>query len=334
MSLKATLLNQSLDWRYGFAMQFHPSKTHDRLNEKPFDPQMITRSVMLNPKYPAYNIVGALDVDIDSGAFQELKNRKPLGVALKRQILFKRRLDLSNVQRCVCFTYDQMKGVDEQIINGRKVKLRGTKESATPAIAATLHAARYWNANRAAINGPIGFVCQGINPDQYINDCALPMLELFQDGDVFGFGGFCIIGRVPSLKPVFVETFSRMMEILYQKGVEYAHIMGVCVADMIGWATLEAAKYGIKVSTDSSSPEFNAAAFGKRFINESWIPVYNQDQKFFDYHPCDLALQNIKDYYQWITDIYDASRLECLLEPSLPLTLPLHTLELSQSVLV
>lgn len=314
-------------------MNYHPSKTHDYLNQMLFNPQQITRSVMLNPKYPAYDIDGAIDVDIDSGAFQELKNRKPLGIALKRQILFKRRLDLSNVKRCVCFTYDQMKGVDEQIINGRKVKLRGTMGSAQPAIDATLHAARYWNANRDAINGPIGFVCQGINPDQYINDCALPMLELFKDADVFGFGGFCIIGRVPSLKPVFVETFSRMMEILYRKGIEYAHIMGVCVADMIGFATLEAVKWGIKVSTDSSSPEVNGAAFGKRFINESWIPIYQPDQKFFDYHPCDLALQNIKDYHQWITDIYDASLLEHSLQPCLQPTLQLPRLVSSQLVL-
>lgn len=284
-------------------MNYHPSKTHDRLNEMPFNPQHITRSVMLNPKYPAFNIDGAIDVDIDSGAFQELKCRKTLHVALKRQILFKRRLDLSNAKRCVCFTYDQMRGVDEQIINGRKVKTRGTLESAQPAIDATLHAARFWNANRAAIDGPIGFVCQGINPDQYINDCALPMLEMFQPDDVFGFGGFCIIGRVPSLKPLFVETFSRMMEILHRKGIQYAHIMGVCVADMIRFSACEAAKYGIIVSTDSSSPEVNGAAFGKRFIDECWKPVYKSDQKFFDYHPCELALQNIKDYHEWVQNL-------------------------------
>lgn len=314
-------------------MNYHPSKTHDYLNGMLFNPQHITRSVMLNPKYPAFDITSAIDVDIDSGAFQELKNRKTLHAALKRQILFKRRLDLTNVKRCVCFTYDQMKGVDEQIINGRKVKLRGTHETSQPAIAATLHAARYWNANRAAIKGPIGFVCQGIDPDQYINDCALPMLEMFQPGDVFGFGGFCIIGRIPSLKPLFVETFSRMMEILYSKGVEYAHIMGVCVADMIGFATLEASKYGIIVSTDSSSPEVNAAAFGKRFINECWTPVYQPDQKFFDYHPCTLALQNIKDYHQWITDISDTSLLECSSLQYSQLTMPLLNSVSSQLVL-
>lgn len=315
-------------------MQFFPSKTHDRLNEMAFDPQLITRTVMLNPKYPAYNIIGAEDVDIDSAAFQELHNRKTLRFALTRQIKFKRRLNLTNVKRCVCFTYDQMKGVDEEIINGRKVKTRGTHESAQLAIDATLHAARYWAGNRAAINGPIGFVCQGINPDQYINDCAIPMLELFHDGDVFGFGGFCIIGRVPSLKPLFVETFSRMMEILWSKGVEFAHIMGVCVADMISFATIEAAKWGIKVSTDSSSPEVNGAAFGKRFINEKWIPAYYPYQKFVDYHPCELALQNIKDYHKWTCDIKDALRLEYSLEPSYVLTLPSRSLELSRSVLV
>lgn len=285
-------------------MLFYPSKTHDTLNRIPFNPELINGRVMLNPLHPAYYLQADTKALIDSGAFQELGSRGTATEALNRQLAFIQKVRAKNEladwePEALCI-YDQMAGVDEAIIDGKKQKIRGTYESAKLAVAETLTAAEVYKAAEAKIGSPIMYIAQGINPQQYTYECLVPMLDLMRATDYFGYGGFCIIGRKPKLKPVFYETLALTLPLLRKKGIKRIHLLGVCVSDCVRIATREAAKYGLTISTDSSSPEVNGAVFGKTFTREKWVCTYSKDQKFLDYHPHALAMQNITDYHNWV----------------------------------
>lgn len=289
--------------------EFYPSLTHDTLNGIDFKPCAINGRIMLNPKYPAYEFdLTALAIS-DSGAFQEIAERLKAVEALRRQLRFRHNIRIRRNAphwnfEALCI-YDQMGGVDEKIIvvNGRKkkIKQRGTYETAQIAIAQTLEAAYIYAINRKHIQCPIMFIGQGINPDQYIDECLKPMLQYIQPGDYFGFGGFCIIGKVPSLKPVFYETFARALPILLDHGIERVHILGVCVVDAIQEAMKIARPYTtLAISSDSASPETNGARFGKGFVDGKWQPLFeNSSAKWIRYHPGQLALENIAAYVKW-----------------------------------
>jgi hypothetical protein len=189
------------------SVQFYPSKNNNRLNRMSFTPECMTGSVkrvMLNPHYPVTTAKGTKKI-FDSGAFQELdmKDRLTPKQALARQLSMNdlvrfRSEDYDNHAEAF-ITYDMLVGVDEALINGERVKRRGNEETARPAVAATLESACYYASQRQRIPGAIAFAAQGATPDQYINECVIPMFDLMQPGDWFAFGGFCIIGMQPSL---------------------------------------------------------------------------------------------------------------------------------------
>jgi len=72
-------------------MYFYVSKNHDRLNGKPFRPELVGERVCLNPKYRAtVDTRRRPKVLLDSGAFQDRHADKRLtfGEALTRQLDF------------------------------------------------------------------------------------------------------------------------------------------------------------------------------------------------------------------------------------------------------
>ncbi len=287
-------------------MLFYPSKNNNALNRRPFSPDQLTGRAMLNPHYRVL-----VDRDTraicDSGAFQDdgvARPRLQPWAALQRQLTFEQWLswqvtgtpDDWHFESII--TYDQMFGVDEAMIDGKKVKTRGTIETAQPAVDETLRAAAYYASQRDRIQGRVCFAAQGINPDHYLNSCVVPMLDVMQDGDWFAFGGFCIIGKVPSLKPYFYETVERTLPLLKKRGVTRAHILGVCVADAIQFASAAGRRHGIEMSTDSSSIEVNSV-MGRVFDGGRWQQRWSKAEKYIDYHPRDLAHANIETYSQW-----------------------------------
>ena len=80
----------------------------------------------------------------------------PPDKALARQLAFESSRTESGEPRfpdgfSAIVTYDQLLGVDEAIVNGKRVKRRGTERTAAPAVAATLESAHYYHRNRNRI---------------------------------------------------------------------------------------------------------------------------------------------------------------------------------------
>lgn len=285
-------------------MIFYPSKCHNALNGRAFRPEWVCGRAMLNPKYGAARLSVPVPALVDSGAFQDIDTGLRLlpWTALSRQLAYIRTVAADLDARGYpawqpegVMIYDQMAGVDEALIDGKKQKVRGTEETARPAIAATLQSAAYYASQRARIRGAIAFVGQGVTPRQYVQECVVPLLDLMQPGDWFAFGGFCIIGRVPSLKPLFVETVRATLPLLARKGIRRAHLLGVAVTDMVRFAAEEGRRAGIAMSLDTSSIEVNSV-LGKVFDGRRWVKRYDKADKYTAYHPCTLAEANLLYY--------------------------------------
>lgn len=287
-------------------MLFYPSKNNNALNGDLFTPEMINGRVMVNPYYPV-DIAPDTDTLYDSCAFQECAPwlRHLPWFALDRQLEFHRRITRRcGRHRATFMIYDQLTGVDEAIDeHGRRVKRRGTHETAAAAVAETIRNAHYYHSQRERIPGAIGYAAQGIDPDQYLA-CTEQLVPLIRPGyDLFAFGGFCIIGQKPKLKPVFYETLRRVLPHLEASGVHRAHILGVTVSDAIMEAASIARPYNIVLSTDSSGPERNAAVYGKEFVTDRgrprFVAKYSKADKMINYRPAAWAMENIRRYHEW-----------------------------------
>ena len=287
-------------------MLFYPSKTNDRLNARPFYPEAITRRVMLNPNYPIRRVLPGTSVFEDSGAFQDIDRQTRLQpwAALDRQLRHWNVIELSNdypVHFEALVIYDQMAGVDECLVDGKKMKKRGNEETARPAIAETLRSAAYYATQRHRMrDAALCFVGQGVTPEQYITDCVVPMLDIMRPGDWFAFGGLCIWGKMPKqLTPLAHETIARTVPLLKRHGIVRFHLLGVTYAPAVEWVAALARRERVTFSTDGSGPEQTGAIAGKRYVNGRQVRAYAKEQKWTDYHPHDLAMENIQSYHDW-----------------------------------
>jgi len=300
---------------------FYPSKNHDRLNGLPFAPELITGTAMVNPHHRSVSVAeGTREVMIDSGAFQErdmLRRRAP-AEALTRQVAMAQRLALwmATAPQFVIVTYDMLIGVDEALVDGKRVKRRGTEQTAALAVEETIRSAAYYAANRPP-GIVLAFSAQGATVPQYLS-CTAALLDLMHPGDMFAFGGFCIIGMQPSLKPQFVETVRQVLPQLRRRGIRRAHILGVCVHDALIAAAALGREHGVLLSTDSSSIEMNSIhgrvwdvahmRTGRR--GSPWRQVFTKAEKKgsgpVNYHPCTLALENIRRFSAWSASLVQA----------------------------
>jgi hypothetical protein len=286
-------------------MLFYPSKNHDRLNAAPFPVEAINGRAMLNPHYRATLATGTRYL-IDSGAFQERDMRQRLEPwqALERQLRMEAQVELRghNGKAEAIVTYDMIDGVDEALTDTGRVKARGTDETASRAVAETIRAARYYATQSHRISGAIAYACQGVSTAQYVA-CARAILPLLRPGvDWFAFGGFCIVGQVPRLKPALYAAMRDILPMLDAAGITRAHILGVTVADALIECAAIAAPYRVILSTDSSGPERNAAVYGKEFVTEPkprFVARYAKADKHVNYHPADWALTQIRRYDEW-----------------------------------
>lgn len=287
-------------------MLFYPSKNNDRLNRRPFEPERVGGLAMLNPHYPVDLAPGTRYI-IDSGAFQErdMLARLQPWQALERQLRLEAQVEYGpcGLPAEAVVTYDMLAGVDEAIVDGERVKRRGTEESAAEAVEETLRSARYYHAERARVRGAIAYAAQGVTVRQYVG-CVRELLALMRPGrDWLAFGGLCITGMQRGrMLPVFSDILSAVVPLLAEAGVARAHVLGVCIPDAIRTARALEARYGVALSTDSSAPE-QAAIFGRVYDGGDGRQRgrYTKDQKYVDYHPRDLAHQNIRDYHEWIS---------------------------------
>lgn len=286
-------------------MDFYPSKNNDRLNSREFAPEALTGRAMVNPHYSVELRAGTRYI-IDSGAFQErdMLARLQPWTALDRQLRLEAQIEYGGHGGAAeaLITYDMLVGVDEAIVGGRRVKRRGSEETAAAAVHETLRSAHYYATQAHRIRGAIAYAAQGATPRQYLG-CVEELLSVARPGrDWLAFGGFCIVGMQPSLKPVFLETVGAVLPRLRRAGIKRAHILGVCVADMIQAAADLGRREGVQMSTDSSSIEINSI-MGKVWGEGRWRKVYGKEAKYKEYHPCDLALENIRTYSTWASSL-------------------------------
>lgn len=306
-------------------MDFYPAKNNDKLNTRAFQPEQIAGRVMVNPRYPIRKLAPVAPwwcdrcrlfhtfprVRCDSGAFQDVGQRRlSPWQALDAQLRFEEQLRWwlgdETFHFEVVFIYDDPAGVDEAVIDGKKIKVRGTEASAALAVADTLSAARYYASQRPRIQGRIGWVGQGIDADQYAA-CVAAMLPLMQPHDVMGYGGFCILGRMPTrMTATFQETIARVAPLVRDSvGITHHHLLGVMYAPGIRFAAALAERLALTFATDGSGPEQAACISGAVYRDDGTQnhSVYTKEQKYKEYHPCDLAHANIRTYSAWASGL-------------------------------
>lgn len=288
---------------------YYPSKNNNALNTRPFAPERITGLAMVNPHYPVDLAPGTRYV-IDSGAFQErdMLSRLQPWTALDRQLRLEAQIEYGScgLPAEAIVTYDMLAGVDEAIVDGRRVKRRGTEATAAPAVAETLRSAREYHRQRDRVRGAIAYAAQGVTVAQYVG-CVRSLLPLMRPGrDWLAFGGLCITGMQRGrMLPIFRDILAAVVPLLAAAGIHRAHILGVCVPEAIQHArALEVAHPSVALSTDSSAPELGAI-FGRTYAagDGRQRTGYTKDQKYVDYHPRDLAHANVRDYHAWISSL-------------------------------
>lgn len=188
----------------------------------------------------------------DSGAFSDGPGQRlSIEAALERQLAHAATYGYT-AQVTHRASYDLL--IDEKWENGRRHKERWSELDAQDAVAETVRAAAYLAAHRQGVSTILSV--QGVSAKQYLT-CAQSIVPLLVPGDILGLGGWCILGKIRSLLPVFAETMAFLMPFLGQEGVEWVHVWGVCWTPALEILTWYAAQHGIKVSVDSAHPSLH-----------------------------------------------------------------------------
>lgn len=156
-------------------------------------------------------------------------------------------------------SYDLL--IDEKWQDGERSKQRWSEEEATYAVRETVAAAAYLAKQRRSLSGifghPVGLIlsAQGVEVGQYLH-CAQQLLPLLDpERDLFGLGGWCITGLLPSLiLPAFKRVMCELIPYLAREGVKRVHVWGVIFPEALAVLSVLCARYGIIPSTDSSGP--------------------------------------------------------------------------------
>lgn len=187
----------------------------------------------------------------DSGAFSDgPQHRVSYAEALQRQIEHAKCYKYAS-QVTHRASYDLL--IDETWNDAFRHKQRWSEEAGTYAVEATVEAAAYLAAHRSHGIGCI-LSAQGVTATQYraCVEKVLPYMDV--ERDIFGLGGFCILGKQPSLLPTFRETMQLVIPLLALHRVKRVHIWGVCFAKALGELLWWCDRYHLRLSTDSVGP--------------------------------------------------------------------------------
>lgn len=199
----------------------------------------------------------------DSGAFCDGPGeRLTFEQARDRQLAHAKKYNyLSQVTAMA--SYDLL--IDEKWEDGVRHKERWTREEAWGAVDETVRAAAYMVQHRPVIDRqpiPLILSAQGVDAEQYLS-CAERLISLFSPGDIFGLGGWCIIGKMPKrMGGAFQETIQRVIPFAARYGITKIHIWGVLYAPALGPLLWLCNQHGLSLSTDSAGPSIKPAAFG------------------------------------------------------------------------
>lgn len=185
----------------------------------------------------------------DSGAFSDgPAHRLSMEEALDRQRLHAQTFGYA-AQVTYRASYDVL--IDEKWMEGTRYKVRWSEQDAHEAVDRTVQAAAYLARHREGVK--VVLSAQGVSPEQYLR-CAQRIVPYLEAGDIFGLGGWCILGKRPSLLPLFRATMQLVIPFLAREQVEWVHVWGSCYAPALHdllWLTTAC---GMHLSTDSVHP--------------------------------------------------------------------------------
>lgn len=207
----------------------------------------------------------------DSGAYGEplsgFNRRLPVAYALKRQEEHAERYGYAD-KIAYRSSYDLL--IDHRLIidpgSSRRKIVRCDEATGIEAVDITIRAARFLSNHRNGYS--LALNAQGSTPEQYF-ECVEQIVPLLQVDDVLGLGGFCILGRVPSLMSDFLETLALVIPFIAHEGVKRIHLYGNIYRYSLLSCLAICDYYGISMSTDSAFPSY-APRVGKWGYG-SWI---------------------------------------------------------------
>jgi hypothetical protein len=207
------------------------------------------------PNKADYN-QATLEGIVDSGAFSDpLEKRLGPERALERQVAWERRASEKwgfDFRAYAFVSYDLL--IDETWVFGERHKRRWSIKKGEWAVSQTIEAATYLASRREEL-GPRRLVlsCQGVDAIQY-SECADELLKVASPNDIFGLGGWCILGQRTSLLPEFWRTIHSVLPVVKRAGLTDVHIFGVLYRPALGGLLHLADGLGLKISTDSTAP--------------------------------------------------------------------------------
>lgn len=270
-------------------MKLYVSKTNDKLNKKELNTEFLSKHICLNPIYKGVTIKNTkVKILMDSGAFQdrEKNNRLTFEQALHRQLEFEKKIGIIS-ERIVAYDYI---GDVKETIEANKF-LANKREELKPR--------------------QLVLMIQGSTTHDYIH-CLVETLLIAKPEDCIGFGGVALAGRENNVKFKLLDAFKIGLPIIYNSGIKDIHIFGVGTFSVLKEITniknifkkLGISADELNISCDTSTFEIRSTMGSViNLQEEKWEKVYTKAQKYSDYHPADLTIENIQKALQIIGNI-------------------------------
>lgn len=245
-------------------MKIFISKTSNVLNGKKLNTEFISDYICLSPKYRTVTVENAnAKILLDSGAFQDTKKetRLTFEMALNRQLLFENKIKMMSD---IIVAYDLIDCYET-----------------------TLEANAYF-LNMELGNRKKIIMTQGLTLDDYIF-CLNENIDSMSNDNILGLGG---ISRAAINKKMQEKINVSILKI-NNTDIKWVHLFGVGSIKLLK-RYREQLNENIELTCDSASFEIQSVM--GRVLNENgqWSKKYTKDDKYINYHPCNLAKQNIQ----------------------------------------
>lgn len=259
-------------------MKLYLSKCNDKLNTKELNTEFITECVCLNPKYKGISIKNPnTKILMDSGAFQDTDKDSRITVeeALKRQLKLEEKIGMI-CERIVA--YDHIGNVEETIKANQF--LASKREELKPR--------------------QLVLMIQGMTTRDYIH-CLTETLKVASPEDCIGLGGVAMSGRINEVKYKLLDAIKIGLPVIYGNKIKDIHIFGVGTFKVLKEVSELKETFrmlGINVDELNISCDTSAFEIMSTMGNvvdeeqEKWVKVFSKAQKYIDYHPADLTIEN------------------------------------------
>lgn len=254
-------------------MNIFISKTSNVLNKKELPIHNISKYLCISPYYKRVTVNKNNIILLDSGAFQDTKkeNRLSFENAVKRQfdteIIIKKKSDY-------IVSYD--------FIDNYEI---------------TLEANKFLLQQNLSTRVPI-IMTQGLDLDEYIF-CLNENIDIITNKNIIlGLGGISKAGNNNKMKEKIFES----IKYINKNNVKNIHLFGVGNIKLLK-NIKNLLNKTCNITCDSSTYEIQSV-MGK-ILNEEgkFIKCFSKEDKYINYHPCDLTIENTKKAIKLIREI-------------------------------